>query len=172
MIILAIDTGSTSGAAWDGADGIPRFSTWHGNRWSAPGEFGPRLVKFEEWLLDLIAVVSPDRIVLEAPLVARGSNIVTNADTVRLLYSLAGLVEKCAAQRGIECFEVNVMTVKKQFTGNGRAQKADVMFRARQLGWGLPNEHEADACAVWFYAKAALDRGWCIPLIKARGAHA
>lgn len=168
MIVLAIDTGTTSGAAFDGTDGAPRFSTWRGNEWAAPGEFGARLVKFEEWLLDLIAVASPDAIAFEAPLVVGGSSGTTrptNADTVRLLFALAGLVEKCAAQRGVECFEVSVQTVKKHFAGHGHAKKADVMFRARQLGWAIANEHEADAAAVWSYAKASLDQSWRVPVL-------
>lgn len=163
--ILAIDCGTTSGAAFDNSEGRPVFVTWYGNRWSAPGEFGARLHEFDVWVSDLITLNKPDAIAFEAPLVAVGGNVKTNHDTVRFLYGLAAEVERIAYANSIASFEVNVGTVKKQFAGSGRAQKSDVMFRARQLGWEVKNEHEADAAALWFFAKSMLVKGWTVPIL-------
>jgi crossover junction endodeoxyribonuclease RuvC len=168
--ILAFDTGTTSGACADTSTGAPTFFTWHGARWSSPGEFGARLHHFDVWVSDLIALTKPERIVFEAPLVIRGDNVHTNADTVRLLYALAGEVERIAYRHDLPVDEENVQRVKKIFAGSGRAKKADVLFRCRQLGWSVKNEHEADAAALWFIAKAATDDKWQPPIMGGRAA--
>lgn len=162
--VLAIDTGTTSGAAADSESGRPTFFTWHGARWQTKGEFGARLSEFRKWLDALVVMTSPDLIVFEAPLPQRGDAL-TNFDTVRFLYAAAGVVELVAHDREIDCAQENVGTIKAQFAGSGRADKAAVMFRCRQLGWNVRNHNEADAAALWFVAKATADPTWSVPIL-------
>lgn len=167
--VLAIDCGTTSGAACDvGEEGRPAFFTWYGARWSEPGRFGARLHNFDEWASDLISLNAPDVLAFEAPLMIGGpggSTRVTNHDTVRLLYGLAAECERIAHRHSLRCIEVGIQSAKKHFVGTARAEKRDVMFRAHQLGWGVRNEHEADAAAVWFATKATICKGWQIPIM-------
>lgn len=166
--VLAIDCGTTAGAACDaGADGRPASFTWYGARWTSPGEFGPRLHHFDEWVGDLIALNAPDVLAFEAPLMIGpgGSTRPTNHDTVRLLYGLAAECERIAYRHSLQCIEVGIQSAKKHFCGTARAEKGDVIFRARQLGWPVKNEHEADAAAVWFAVKATLCKGWQVPIM-------
>lgn len=161
--VLAIDTGTTSAAAADSESGRPTFFTWHGARWQTKGEFGARLSEFRKWLDDLVTLTSPDLLAFEAPLPQRGDAL-TNFDTVRFLYSAAGIVELVAHDRHIDCAETPVSTIKAQFAGSGRADKAAMMWRCRQLGWHVRNHNEADAAALWFVAKAQ-DPAWSVPIL-------
>lgn len=94
-----------------------------------------------------------------------GSTRPTNHDTVRLLYGLAAECERIAHRNGLDCIEVGIQSAKKHFCGTARADKGDVMFRARQLGWPVKNEHEGDAAACWFAVKASICKGWVVPIM-------
>lgn len=158
--VLAIDCGTTSGAAAGAADAVPVFATWRGRGLDEFEEFGLRFSRFEEWLDDQVAVHQPDLIAFEAPLVARGPNVATNHATIRFLFGLAAIVEKRAHQLGIRCAEINVQTVKLHFAGHGHATKSAIAMRCRSLGWPVENEHEADAAGVWYCAQLERDPAW------------
>lgn len=64
--------------------------------------------------------------------------------------------ELVAKLRDIRCFEVNVATAKKVLTGNGRAEKADMVIEATRRGFDVTDDHQADACAVGLVALAAM----------------
>ena len=158
--VLALDIASETGAAWDAPGGRrPLCSTWRAP-YASTKEFGPRFAAFFRWLDDVIVVVKPDLLAFEAPLVPHGSNMRTSADTVRYLIGLASIAETVASMHLIEAVEENVATIKKHFTGNGRADKGGMLARARALNWACRNDHEADAAALWCYVKAIDDPAW------------
>jgi Holliday junction resolvasome RuvABC endonuclease subunit len=148
---LALDIATFTGAAFDKKPGRPAFATYRVPSVDDPDDFGTRYVAFSDWLAEMISVIKPDWGAFEAPLPQRGSNLVTNFRTARLLGGLVAHAEAEFVRAGIPCGEENVSTIKKHLTGNGRAEKADIMARCRQLGWEIKNDHEADAAALWAY---------------------
>lgn len=83
----------------------------------------------------------------------QGKNgFVTTQHTLRLQISLANTIETTAARRGIRVLEVASMSAKKELTGSGRAQKETMIIAAKDRGWPIKNQHEADACGVGLVA--------------------
>ena len=162
--VLALDIAAkASGAAFDGAEGRPAFATL---RQRIEGdEFGPIGTKFRTWMLDLIAVCRPEQIALEAPWVPSGNRAPSHPTAVRvprLLLGLAFLAEQIADECSIRCSETAVSTVRKAFLGHGRPDdpKAAVMRQCRLLGWNPQDDHQADAAALFYYAKATFEPKW------------
>lgn len=156
MRILALDIATNTGGCFGSADArVPLFMS---QRFAVTGQsFGPAFLKFDRWLDDLITVHAPDVLAFEAPLVQAGrggAKVKTNVQTVRLLMGLASVADMVGARRGLRTFEANVATIKKSFTGSGRADKDAMKRMARARGWPIKNDHEADAGALWAYAVA------------------
>ena len=103
---------------------------------------------FDEWLRDLIAVEDPNLVAFEAPILKAGGTAIS---TARKLMGLASHTEFVCHQREVRAFEANLMTIKKDFAGHGRAEKADMIAVAHRYGWDVKTEHEADACAGWAF---------------------
>lgn len=154
--VLAVDCGTVSGAAVDGERGIPILTSKRLGAIDAD-DHGARYAVFEQWLCDLIAVHQPTAFAFESPLVPRGNNVLTNANTIRFLLGLAAVAELVGTRAGLEVFEANVQQVKRHFAGNGRADKTAMMQRCRLLGWNAKNHNEADAAGLWALAKSTLD---------------
>lgn len=84
----------------------------------------------------------------------------------RKLYGLVSILEVTCYRRGIFCTESSTGEVKKALTGNGKAEKDDMVRMAKKMGVNVAVHDEADALAVWLcmvesYAKQhlpALDR--------------
>lgn len=171
MNLLAADLSRHMGIA-HGTD-RPRLATYHlptiGGDPSEGFDFGPTFAACWRTLADLIKVVKPDMIVFEAPLMPRGQGFATPEITVRLLMGLAALTETIAELHGIPCEERNVQSVKKFWTGAGRADKAAMMARCRQLGLEPKNDNEGDACALWYLVRAETDASFN-PLFARAGA--
>ncbi len=106
---------------------------------------------------DAIAMHAPDEIWFEQPIFVRGDNIVTSAQTMRILLYLAGMIEEVAYETGVKPYEVGNMVWKKHFVGSGHAKKRDTIERCMSLGWGKLDNNCADAAGVWAYAKACAD---------------
>ncbi len=54
-------------------------------------------------------------------------------------------VQAFAAEHNIELMPVHTATLKKWATGNGRANKADMIQEAEARGWNPQDDNEADA---------------------------
>lgn len=162
-VVLALDLSTHTGAAYDAHGGRrPLCSTWHAPL-AAPKDFGTRWIAFMRWLDETVIIVEPDILAFEAPLVPHGdraSDMKSGVDITRFLMGMATIAETVAAMHAIETVEENVATVKKYFTGSGRAKKPDMMARARSLNWACANHNEADAAALWAYVKAMADPKW------------
>ncbi len=149
MRILALDLATRTGFAVGEASGEPRFGTKVIGR---PGEsIGKFANLFDEWLSDMITLEAPELIVFEAPILPAR----TTPDTARKLMGLAFLTELICYRRDVRCREANIMTVKKFFTGRGRASKAEMIEAAASHGWICKDDNEADALGVWALAGAA-----------------
>lgn len=128
------------------------------HRIAAPGVgIGGFLNAFDLWLSDLVTLHTPDILVFEAPILTGGQ---TSIDTARKLMCLAGVTELIAHRRQIPIVrEVNVSSVKKHWTGNGRAKKFEMIDAARARGFAPRTDDEADALAAMdFAASILLDR--------------
>jgi crossover junction endodeoxyribonuclease RuvC len=86
-------------------------------------------------------------VVFEAPILPRE----TSLSTARKLYGLAWHTEYVCWMRKIECFEVHLQSVKKYITGNGRADKRQMMDSVKRLGFDAATYDEADAIGVRLY---------------------
>lgn len=176
--ILALDIATVTGAASDKPRGafsaIDRPYTFHFRTpVDAFGDYGRAFGTFERWLMDTIIAHEPDVVAFEAPLIVggrHGTTAPTNVATVRLLLGLCSIAELVAHRAQLECFETHIQSVRKHFTGSGRAQKRDVLERCRVLGWHVGTNDEADAAAIWDYARHTLRAGPVIagPLMAAR----
>lgn len=56
-----------------------------------------------------------------------------NVDTLKLLSRICGVAMLCAHQNGAEVFLYPAPTIKLTFTGNGKAEKTDMIARAMEL---------------------------------------
>jgi Holliday junction resolvasome RuvABC endonuclease subunit len=160
MRVLALDLSSTSGAAFDGVDGKPQFST-HKGRMPDDDDFGAFFGALAKWVRDLIAFQRPDLIAIEAPFVPLGNT--GRPTSPRIVYALVGLAavaETVANAHSIPTCKPAVASVRKHFTGSGRAKKPDVERRCYLLGWSPRDNHQADAAALFCYAKSVHDPKW------------
>lgn len=158
--IVALDIATTTGVAYDAPGGLrPLSSTWRAPP-ADPDDLGTMGVAFQDWLVEVLSVIKPDMLAIEAPLVPRGNNLVTSARTVQILIGLAFLAETTGKRAGVEVVQENVGKIKKHFTGDGRARKGGMIAAARLMGWEPRNDHEADAMALWAFCKATDDPAW------------
>jgi len=73
----------------------------------------------------------------------------------RIALGLMAIVMCFCADYGIEFEDVHTATLKKYFTGNGKASKADMMARASEIaGRTVRDNDEADAILISFYKNA------------------
>lgn len=146
MNILAFDLGSNMAAA-NNLWGFPvvESKTFEGDRvWRA----GATL----EWLQALAhGAVGLDVVVFERPF-ARGRA------ATRALWGLAGLIEAVFAPT-CAVVDIDPSSIKKWATGNGKADKPEMIARAQALGYTGDNEHEADAFLLLACAEANLSIG-------------
>ena len=170
MRILALDLGSVTGVTYGVVGEIPATTVWRMPKGDAY-EVGRFLASFED-KLDRALAAGVDLLALEAyvPNSNFGQN---NKNTDRRLGPMAGICEKQAFRAGIEVAEEYVGTIRKDFCGNGRAKKPEVMATAKLRGF-FPHTHdEADSIAVWWYAAKTYRPALAVrydPLFKNEGA--
>lgn len=119
--------------------------------------------KRQIWIL--MCKVNPLRsVVFEAPYVGTKTHQVT----ARKLMGLACVVEMLCSEFGIDCSEVNNASVRKHFTGVGRAARDEmkrlVLEEARARGYEPENDDEADAIAVLDFTLHALRETGDLPI--------
>lgn len=158
--ILALDLGTNCGFAirrHDGRveSGTERFNVRNGET------SGDRFNRFRRFLLE-VKEKNPELVrVAYEDVVFMGPN---GARTAQFFGGLVAIVQMFAAHHILELDTYGVATVKKQFTGSGRAQKHDVIAQCKTLGFNPGTDNEADAIAVLHVAT-----GTC-PLLTMSGA--
>jgi crossover junction endodeoxyribonuclease RuvC len=152
LILLALDLSSHTGwACGDTATGEPEFGTFDLPKTGT--DVGRFAQAFDAWLRTTLEIKQPHRVVFETPILPR----LTQIATVRKLTGLAWHTEFVCRQIGVSCAEADIQSIKKFFTGNGRADKAAMIRAARRYGWRVSDDNQADACALWAYAVHEID---------------
>lgn len=151
--LLTLDLGARTGWACGptGSRALPR-SSWQ--QISKPGmSDGAAYAALSDWLDEMITVFDPEIVCFEAPFVGgKGSQ----QSALRLL-GYASQVERVCYLRRRRIFSLNIATVKKFFTKNGRAEKADMIFAAKGRGHvDVTDSNEADALGGWYYSRETL----------------
>lgn len=158
MIVLGIDLSTRTGWALFHHDDLPICGTERLPKTWDPEDYGSRGFALMQWLERMIAKHNPELIAFESPFlplrpqksegITGPPTFTTTAQTLRLQITLAAVIETIAKKHGIKCVEVASTTAKKELTGNGRAEKRDMVLAATSRGWRVADDHQADACAV------------------------
>src|SRR5690606_32001818 len=86
---------------------------------------------------------TPEAVIFEKP----SSN--RNMRTIYRLTGLCVLTEVLAAHKGIfKVYQYPHQSVKKHWTGNGRAEKADMIHHAKLRGFDPQDDNAADALGL------------------------
>lgn len=150
MKILAIDPGTNLGWALGDGTKLVGFGTQKFEKKDRPGE---RFMDFNLWLHDTARGV--DKIVYEKPL----GRWAKSQAQVQLSVGMETRLQEYAFAENIELKSVPIMTLKKATTGNGRAEKEDMVAAVNRI-FGLTltkKEHDAaDALALLHYARQSV----------------
>jgi len=134
-------------------------------------EFGTnadKFFKFGCWLSENLAHFCPEFFGKELPFTRHGPAFNMNAEKLILGFDAIALGK--ARERRLKIQEFQINEVSKFFIGRGKvlsAQKKREFIRVckESYGWSAPNEHVADAKAVWAFSEhrllpsAAMARG-------------
>lgn len=144
--ILALDLGTKCGYAVRRRDGAisygtavftPRASWSPGQRW----------LRFRRWLSEVIESEQVHVIAYERVVFGHSS-----ASASDVYGGFKALVEMAADAHRCELMEVPVPTVKKSWTGSGKADKTAMVAEARRRGFSPDTADAADALAVLSWA--------------------
>lgn len=111
-------------------------------------EEGEKFFHFSVWVSRLIELEKPEAIIIEKPFVRGYSTF--------YLFGLVAVAQAVAASFGIPVMKATPSTIKKSFTGNGKASKMDMVDRAKEKGYQVTVDDEADAIALHLYAQSKL----------------
>ncbi|QQB37974.1 crossover junction endodeoxyribonuclease RuvC [Achromobacter deleyi] len=144
--ILALDLGTKTGYALRRRDGAMRYGTvdFTPRKSWTPGQ---RWARFRGWLADTVATFQIDAIVYER--VVFGHSSAASSDVYG---GFKALVELAADTHSLTLSSVAVPTVKKHFTGSGRADKDAMMAQAKARGFSPDSHNAADALAILHWA--------------------
>lgn len=160
--VLALDIASTTGWACDRPSGgeIPVCGHFTVDTDGGNAE-GRAATDFRRRLLELCSLHRPDHVVIEAPLPERSSTgaHIHGLQTASILLGLSMVAKGVAFEVRAEEWTVDVQSVRAHFLGSRWGKKIDVMARCRILKYPAQTHDEADACALWDYAKAVLRSG-------------
>lgn len=164
--VLALDLATVAGWAWgcvpervmsplEAAQARPPAPAGGSFRVSRPGAaIGLFLSDGEEWLEDLFDRLKPERIIYEKPIL---DSFRTGYETALKLGGLAGITSMVACRHGITLLDpVQPLTLKKHWTGSGKADKPAMIAACRARGWEPVDDNHADAMALWDYAGAVI----------------
>lgn len=149
--IIALDLASRLGWATWQPDGTVRHGAHSIARVGA--EDGAFFGAYSLWLSDMITVERPESLCFEAPWIGPD----TAQQTAYRLMGLAAITDMTAYLREIpRVRQVNNASVRKHFTGVGRAARAEmkrlVTRACLQRGWQPIDDNAADALAVLDFA--------------------
>lgn len=145
--ILAIDQAGTSGFAWTVDGGETRRSSVITLDKKLPRHLRLRAFRLALWAK--IRDVKPEFIIHELPNLNRNLGYVGHMSMIGYL----AIIELACAEHELgPPYTVNAMTLKKYATGNGRADKEDMVAAAKARQWRIDSHDEADALWILEYA--------------------
>lgn len=145
---LGLDLATQTGFCFGPADTGEVPTLGHVRMPSTGPDVGRFLCAWQDWLEPKVREVGPTLVIFEAPILPAQ----TQMATTRKLQGMAGVTEMVCHRAGIEVAEVATSQVKKALTGNGRAEKADMIDAARHYGFDPQTSDEADAFGIWLCA--------------------
>lgn len=144
MTIIALDISLNVGyAIGDGTPENTLIGTTEFHRWKDDIAVLGR--KFSGWLGDTIGLYNPEALVIEKT-IHHATKL--NYRTTQILNGLAWEAHREAEFCDMPRFEYAPATVKKSLTGTGRADKKAMIKAAREKGFRIETDHEADAVAL------------------------
>jgi crossover junction endodeoxyribonuclease RuvC len=111
---------------------------------------GSRWLRFYSWL-EAWTDVKPDLLIYEEPIV-----YFRHKQGLGLGYAFEAVLHLFCAREKIDCVGVNVSSLKKWATGDGRADKFKMVRFARQIKPDVSSDDEADAILLLEFAKAKI----------------
>lgn len=154
--ILALDLANKCGWAVrdrDGriAHGTEVFTPKDG--WSA----GQRWQRFRSWLASMVREHQINSIAYEIVVQGQGRSSVAAGDVYG---GFKALVELAADSHNLELHAAHVATIKKFWTGSGRADKREMVSEASRRGFRVRDDNAADALAILHWAIAKETGAW------------
>ncbi len=161
MKLLALDLGTKIGAAFGDGDMVGWSEV---KNFSSSGKFNEESFgQFYHYLYGILTRHgytyrrdNPITIVCEKP-----NSHMPSWDGIRVHFGMYGLVQLLIANYPdlLKLDVVPALTIKKFWTGSGRASKEDMIFTAQQLYPDITDDNEADAVALWHYCMEELYPG-------------
>lgn len=130
------------------------LDVWYGTHVVAPEGFsdGAFYHRLHDWVADMITIHDPAFIVYEA---ANPAGFKSPEAAYRLL-GMSAICELVCSVREVELRALHVQSIKKTWTGNGRAKKPEMVAEARARGFAPKDDNAADAIAMLDHAIAVL----------------
>lgn len=150
MKIIGLDCATKTGyCLMDNGDvvfsGVEDFSKKRGE------SNGVMFMKFSSWLRKLLQDTNPDLVTYEQSHHRGGAS-------TEIGVNLTGRVQEMCAEAGFQYMPVHTATLKKFATGNGRADKADMIKAAKEiLGCDPRDDNEADAVMLASYGHGKIN---------------
>lgn len=146
--VLALDLGTTTGWAVATRDGRQRSGSMRLDPKKLGGN-GRRWIAFREWLTATAREAGGVQVVYVEDVRRHVSNL-----SARVYCGYLAMLEAWCAANNVRMELVGVGTIKKAFTGNGRADKDAMVIEARCRGFTVDDDNHADALAILAYGVA------------------
>ncbi len=154
--ILALDLANKCGWAVRNRDG----RILHGTEVFTPRDGwspGQRWQRFRSWLASMVVEHQVNAIAYELVIQGQGRSSVASGDVYG---GFKALVELAADSHNLELHTVHVATVKRHWTGSGRADKREMVAEASRRGFRVRDDNDADALAILHWAIARETGAW------------
>lgn len=157
--IIALDLGSTTGIAW-GTGPRPQdheFVDFVGKGSFSPFSFYKFHIHLEILIKDSFRLSKETiQLVIEKP-----NARMPGYAGVRVHFGMLGVALALEGKYNSQVIShvVPALTVKKFWTGSGRAKKPDMIAQAQREGYDVTDDNEADAIALYHYSQEVLFKG-------------
>lgn len=143
-VIVGIDPANKTGFAYRGSDGVLRAGVKHFG--FMPEEtLGAKLTRYQEWLEQEYGAEEPTVFFCEQAHHQGGP-------ATRQALGMEGVLEMFCYEYGFDLHYVHTATLKKFFTGSGKAKKTEMINEAANR-WdkNIIDDNHADAIALLYY---------------------
>lgn len=150
--VLALDIATNLGVAVDMASRTDRPLLFSINLGRDDGYLGRTFAVYGRRLTEIVKKFAPDVIAYEAALEQkRGEKAINSLTVSQKLLGLVAITQMVGYQRELRISPCNIQQVRRDFVGNGRADKDAIFDQCKVLGWHPRDFDQSDAAAVWSY---------------------